>query len=574
MTRGLFSFFLSRLNWRRGLCLCLGMALILACQGGKSHADQPDLALSTDFRNLQERQYFLRIGIVEDSKALRVVPDRGFLLHDQDGRVLYRGPAELPLLFTCLDPAPMPHVYYYELKSFRDSQRQQAEAFLAQARGKLDVSLHLMPDPRLDRAPLPNGKMPSPLPLAVVAGPYDSYKDAVADNARIGRYYRASLFRALPGRSTTKIRVQDAFGKTLAESTAYMGVRCNDLGDLLRGGSVEGDRSKWAMPAFWQEDPAYHGILEVWGNKKGQLTLVNRVFIEDYLYGVVPPEIGNSVPFEMKKVQAVISRSVAIAKLRRNLHSTWHYDLCASSHCQTYEGALAEDPICNAAVDATWGQVCVHEDIVINAVYSLCCGGVTANSEDAWQSVPSPYLRGRIDDLEGRLEPDFSHYETAEKWVNTRPEVLCNPDLNPGLPEYAKGSFRWSRTYSAADLRDHLSRHYQNIDKVTNIRIARRTRSGLITKVLVDTVPRGTLSLADEMTVRSALGGLPSPFFTLEREFDANHHLIRVTLKGAGEGHGVGLCQLGAISLILKGKDYLTVLKHYYQDIDIYKIYQ
>jgi len=533
------------------------------------------LDLADDFANLQQREYFLRIGIAEDEQAVRVVPHSDFVLHDQEGRTLYQGKAGTPIRFTIPNGKRISVAFFHELASFPDSEKARADALAAQARAKTGLPVLVLRDPRIDRAPLPGGQMSPLVAWMVAAGPYESYGRAVRENGRVGQFRGAGIIRALAGPCRALIQAHDSNGKLLAQATAYLGVRPRDAGGLVRGGPVSRSDTAWAERRSWVKSKVYHGLMEVWGNKNGRLTLVNRVFIEDYLYGVVPPEIGNSAPFEVKKVQAVISRSVAIAKVRGNPHATWHFDLCAGQHCQVYQGALLEHPEANAAVDATWGQVCIFGNNVIDAVFSICCGGATANAGDAWVGDNPPYLRSRLDTPEHSVRPDFSDYKKAEEWIASSPGVLCNPRTHAGLPDHARNAFRWSRTYTASELAALLrKRGYRGATKVTNIRIARRTPSGLIGEVIIDTAPGGAISFTTEVKIRYGLGNLPSAFFTLNRLYDKERRLAKVTINGAGTGHSVGLCQMGAISLVKLGKDYLYVLKHYYEGIQVYKIYQ
>jgi SpoIID/LytB domain protein len=177
-----------------------------------------------------------------------------------------------------------------------------------------------------------------------------------------------------------------------------------------------------------------------------------------------------------------------------------------------------------------------------------------------------------IDALDYGKAPDFSLYENAEKWVSTRPKVLCNSDAGD-FPEYLSKNFRWTRTHSAAQLLARLNATHKDVKEVRNIRIVNRTSSGLISRVALDTHPVGTIILNGESEIRRALG-LPSSFFTLHRNFETDGHLKHVLIKGAGSGHHVGLCQMGAMRLAQMGHDYIFILKHYYQGIEVYRIYE
>lgn len=530
--------------------------------------------LSGDFQNLKDHQYFLRIQIVKSRSTLRVVPQGRFILHDQEGTILYRGAPNTPIRFIKKNASSQATVYYYDLGTFPDEEKAAAQQLVDKVNKTLSLEAKLLRDPQQDWTPMPDGQLPPPLPWVVAIGPYASRSALLSDAGKIANRFPYTYFMALKAPSKTQIVAQNPAGETLAIARGYIGVRPEDPGNLSRGGAIDAGDQGWMQKSEWEKNRAYRGNMEVWGNKVGYLSLINRVFIEDYLNGVVPAEIGYSAPFETMKVQAVISRSVAIAKLRRKLYTTWHCDLTDDHLSQVYRGALVGTPESQAAIDATWGQVCVHGNHVIEAVYTLCCGGVTADSEDAWGNRVG-YLRGRVDALEQpESPPDFSQYQECERWINSNPDVLCNPK-NAGLPPHADTVFRWSRTYSAQWLTNRLKElHYVNVDWVTNVSIAERTPSGLITQVRIDTTPRGAIVLEGESRIRRTLGGLPSPFFTLDRTYGKNRAFLKVQIKGAGIGHNVGLCQMGAMAMAEKGYSYIEILKHYFTDIEVYQIYQ
>lgn len=530
---------------------------------------QAEIKLDEDFSNLYDRQYFLRIGLVQDATAVRVVPHSHFFIHDQSGAVLFEGEPDTPLRFTGKDIDKVKTLYYYRLAGGLEETK--AREMAGEARKNTGLEVEARRDPQIDYAPLPDGTLPEFSPWVVLAGPFSSRSEAQNNTRSVGAHYRgAPIIMALERNSTTRIQAQNGEGKVVAEGEGYLGVRPQSLGDRMRAGYIRSTSKSWASKKDWMDSDFYVGMMEIWANKRGRTTLVNRVFLEDYLYGVVPVETGGGVSFEMMKVQAVISRSVAIAKLRSRLFSTWHFDLDDTQRSQVYKGCRVETPETNAAVDATWGQVCVHKDKVINAVYSQCCGGITADAQDAWR-YPTPYLKSRLDGPENLEKPDVGRYENAEKWVTSRPHVYCNPDYYD-LPAHSRHAFRWERTYSAKTLAHIIGKRYYSVDSVHNIRIVDRRPSGLIAGVQVDCHPRGTISLRYESEIRNALN-LPSAFFTLDREFDSRKRLQKVTLKGAGRGHGVGLCQMGAIAMSQEGYDYLQILRHYYDHIEIYKIY-
>jgi len=539
-----------------------------------AHQPASAIDLSEHFSRLQERQYFLRIGLVEDSTVARVVPEADFCLHDQHGNALYTGAAKTPIRFTCRDAAPAQTVYYYLLDAYRPEDRAKAEAGAARVRSRLGLPALVMDDPRLEIAPAPlTGAPPKPPRLVLAAGPYRSRQSANGAEAAVFAHYEAEFFQTVETRAQGWVEARDAGGKLLAEAKGYLGVRSNDRSALIRASALSPGDSRWSESRSWGKSQAYRGLMEIWINPRGGLSVVNHVFIEHYLYGVVPPEIGGDAPYEMQKVQAVISRSAAIHKLGLQRHAGWRFDLCDEQHCQVYKGARAEDDGATAAVNATWGQVCTHGNDIIDAVYSLGCGGITASAA-IWEG-DAPYLKSRFDAATNPTRPDFRLYANVQKWIASSPDVFCNPNQK-GYPKHAAKYFRWERTYAAAELAESLRKaDFGLVDKVLNISVLHRTASGRVDKVRVEANPRGhAIILSNEFKIRQALGGLPSTLFTLERRKNESGHLVSVTIEGAGCGHGVGLCQIGALMMARRGYDYITILKHYYRDIDVYRIYR
>jgi len=550
--------------------LPVAASFLLALAPGPASA----IDLSEHFGRLQERQYFVRVGLIEDSSVARVVPETDFRLHDRHGKALYTGTAKTPIRFTCRDAAPARTVYYYLLDAFRPEDRAKAEKQAAAARSRLSLPALVMDDPRVEIAPAPlTGAPPKPSPLVVAVGPYPSRESAGQAESLVSAHYQAELVQTVETAVQGWVEARDAGGNLLAEANGYLGVRPNDHSALIRASALNPGDSRWSESRSWGKSQTYRGLVEIWINPKGGLSVVNHVFIEHYLYGVVPPEIGGDAPYETQKVQAVISRSGAIHKLGLQRHAGWHFDLCDEQHCQVYNGALAEDDSATAAVNATWGQVCTHGNGIIDAVYSLSCGGVTAGAA-VWEG-DAPYLKGCFDAPTNPQRLDFRLSADVEKWIGSSPDVFCNPNQK-GYPQHAAKYFRWERKYTAAQLAENLRKADCGLtDKVLNISVLHRTPTGRVDKVRVEANPTGrAIILTQEFKIRQALGGLPSTLFTLERQKSKSGHLASVTIKGAGCGHGVGLCQVGALMMARRGYDYITILKHYYRDIDVYRIYR
>jgi stage II sporulation protein D len=324
--------------------------------------------------------------------------------------------------------------------------------------------------------------------------------------------------------------------------------------------------------------PVAAGALVAWNGKRyrGELALfatdsgilaVNRLPVEDYLRGVVPLEIGPRTDAERAAVeaQAVAARSYTYVRLDGAPGSgrsaggygsygsggaaARPYDLVNTVDDQVYGGADAERPLTDAAVEATAGQVITYAGRVVNAPYHSTCGGSTAEVGEVWyRQPPEPYLQRVSDRIPG----------TAGRYY-------C--DQSP--------RFRWTRSYGAAALRATLDRYLRayasvpggGVGAVRVVAVSGTTPSGRAAGLRVET-DRGTYGLRgnDVRFVLRTSGGeiLNSTYFSVEPVVGRDGHLSQLTIRGAGYGHGIGMCQWGAIGRARAGQDYRTILRTYY----------
>lgn len=315
---------------------------------------------------------------------------------------------------------------------------------------------------------------------------------------------------------------------------------------------------------FWQkyQDRSYRGQIEV-SCAKGEIQVINKISLEDYLYSVVPSEMIPSWPFEALKAQAVAARSEAVSKLGR--HKKEGFDFCAEVHCQSYGGVEQETATTNLAVDDTFGQVLYHEGSVVDAIYSSCCGGHTQGNIFSQKRIG--YFTGIYDGSHDRnglfpLSPfDF------ENWLKYPPsDIYCN------VPEFVRASnFRWVRVYSAKEMND-LASKLGDVGCVRKIMPIKRGPSGHLTEILV-VGSKKNVAVEKELNIRKALGNLRSGMFKTEIKYDKKGDPEKFVFYGGGWGHGVGMCQSGACGMALKGKNYEQILKHYYAGTEIKKLY-
>lgn len=301
----------------------------------------------------------------------------------------------------------------------------------------------------------------------------------------------------------------------------------------------------------------YRGELALFATDSGVLA-VNRLPVEEYLRGVVPLEIGPRTAAEHAAVeaQAVAARSYTYVRLGGSAVASGYatpsgrpYDLLSTVDDQVYGGADAERPVADAAVAATADVVLTFAGRVVNAPYHSTCGGSTAEVAEVWYRQPSePYLRRVSDRIPG----------TADRYY-------C--DASP--------RFRWTRSYDAAALGAVLERYLRNytsvsfggVGAVRFVALTGTTPSGRADGLRIET-DRGSYTLRgnDVRFVLRSSGGeiLNSTYFSIEPTVGRDGHLTQLTIRGTGYGHGIGMCQWGAIGRARAGQDYRTILQTYY----------
>jgi SpoIID/LytB domain protein len=323
--------------------------------------------------------------------------------------------------------------------------------------------------------------------------------------------------------------------------------------------AVEHDLGK-AGPA--REDRSYRGRLYVTLDARGSLAAIHGVPLEELLLGLVPSEMPGSSPLEALEAQAVTARSNVLAQLGTR-HLRDPFMLCAEVHCQAYRGDGARTARTDEAVRSTRGEALFGRDDrrLVDGVYSAMCGGHGEDNDAVWAHPPSPSLRGRPD-----LPPD-----QAARWAGgLRQEgaVRAFLDASSGawcrIPAARRDRFRWERRLDPAQLRsfgDALG-----VGRIRELRVTARGVSGRARTVQVEG-ERGTASLGPELRIRRALGDLPSALFVVDREGES------LVLRGGGWGHGVGLCQWGAVGRAMSGQGYLDILRAYFSGAEVARIY-
>ncbi len=358
----------------------------------------------------------------------------------------------------------------------------------------------------------------------------------------------------------------------------------------------------------WQrkENQRFRGAIQLI-IEEDKIRVINRVKIEEYLRSVISSEMSATASIELLKAHAIISRSWLMAQIakrgkidaeetpyRSHTESDteiirWYdreehhnYDVCADDHCQRYQGITrATTPSVDEAVKATYGTVLWYDGKIADARFSKCCGGITELFENCWEPTHHPYLTALNDSTETVL-PDLCDEQAARQWICSSPDAFCNTTdkeiLSQVLNNYDQETtrfYRWKVTYRQSELSD-LVRQRSGIDfgTILNLEPVERGSSGRIIRLRI-TGSHRTLIVGKELEIRRWLSNshLYSSAFVVDKETSPNGELC-FTLHGAGWGHGVGLCQIGAAVMGDKGYRYDEILSHYFTDVQLTQLYK
>jgi SpoIID/LytB domain protein len=334
---------------------------------------------------------------------------------------------------------------------------------------------------------------------------------------------------------------------------------------------IEVAKVEYAKGYAWHgfADRAYRGRIYVTIDRAGKLAVVNAVPIESYLRGVIPSEIHPKAPDEALKAQAVAARGEALAKVGHR-HIGDPFLLCAEQHCQVYSGTLKESAGTDRAIAATRGEVLMSAKGLVDTVYSANCGGHTEAKEYVWASEPDPVFRALPD-----LPPNGKRRTAAttppddaslRKFLENPPNAYCGRNRNG-----KRDKFRWKQAFGLDEL-TRIVGEKNPVGRVTGIEIVARGPSGRATELKI-VGEKGEATVHRELPIRQALGGLSSGLFVIDTERDDKGALARMTFSGAGWGHGVGMCQSGAIGMAESKRRYGSILGHYFRGVRLRVVY-
>lgn len=343
-----------------------------------------------------------------------------------------------------------------------------------------------------------------------------------------------------------------------------------------------------------------------------KICAINELPVEKYLESVISSEMSATSSLELLKAHAVISRSWLLAQMKKhrdvaesgnNFFSftkkedmliRWYdredhtiFDVCADDHCQRYQGITKEtSPHVAEAIRQTKGQVLLDGDEICDARFSKCCGGVTEEFQYCWEDTPKNYLTAVRDialGIESTL-PNLTNEEEAEKWIRFNPPAFCNTQdkriLSQVLNDYDQETvdfYRWKVTLTQEKLQQLIAdRLKMDLGSILDMKSVERGTSGRISKLQIIGTEK-TFTIGKELEIRRTLSGshlLSSAFIVDKYDIDEQGVPQRFELVGAGWGHGVGLCQIGAAVMGEEGYLYDAILLHYYQGAEIKKLYK
>ncbi|MCX7718908.1 MAG: SpoIID/LytB domain-containing protein [Candidatus Sumerlaeaceae bacterium] len=397
--------------------------------------------------------------------------------------------------------------------------------------------------------------------------PFASRAEAEAARARVPDSARIGILAEALGRPSGRVKAEVA-GLTLEGADGVLRLEPED---------PDGDRCIIhevivGIEYHWRhvERQRFRGVVEVRVDNAGLLTAISELPAEAYLFSVNSSEMMSVMPEELLKAQTVAARNTLFATMGKH-HYADAFDLCADDHCQCYRGSSRETPDSRRVTLLTRGEVLVHDGAICDCRYSKMCGGLMEAFESVWNEDPRGYLPAGVDAPAGAATHALFPADTEERaaaYINSRPDCWCNTTSGevPPYLTYSAPYFRWEVRYGRAEAEEMISKHLgAPIGELKALIPLRRGRSGRIEYMKI-VASNGEWTIGKELAIRKALSRtcLYSTAFLVDYERAADGSIETVILRGAGWGHGSGLCQIGATMMAWKGKDYKEILDHYY----------
>lgn len=414
----------------------------------------------------------------------------------------------------------------------------------------------------------------------------------------------------------TTIRLNGEFSARVTDDRIVLfdidGIEVMKGGEILcrplKGGTFTLHEVTIGINFHWErkEDQTFEGSLRLLAAPDGTITVVNEISVEGYLKSVISSEMSAEAPLELLKAHAITSRSWLVAMLERQKDGKhvgvpalrgresgseiirWYdredhtsFDVCADDHCQRYQGITKIiSAKAREAIEATRGSFLVSDEEICDARFYKACGGMTELFENAWEEKSVPYLRS-VSDWDCAY-PGVSSEHQAREWILSSPDAYCNTtdgeilrQILPSFDQETTDFFRWRVEYTRSELESIVTdRSGIDFGTIMDLVPLQRGPSGRIVRLKIVGTKK-VIVVGKELEVRRWLSKshLYSSAFVVDVDRGSDSIPTRFVLRGAGWGHGVGLCQIGAAVMAARGKKAEQIVLHYFPGAHLQKLY-
>ena len=508
----------------------------------------------------------IRLGLVQDRDRVEFVPSEPIrVLPQGEGGAEIELPAGVRYTVEVEEPKPGAYKHWVIVEKLPSRSVAQAEALVEQWRGRGVGEVEIFEVGGLFAL---EGKVFDSRALLVGVAGSSSVKKAQALKRKLEARY------GIVGRLHAEIEQMPSARFRLTGEGLKVSVTARDT-MWIAPHSGRQDTVRYQVPgiprAYGKGDVTrnYTGTLLLAPDRNGKIALINSLGAERVLKGVVPAEIYASAPPAALRAQAIAARNEIFSAIGvRNLADP--FMLRADVMDQVYGGVDVERRSTSAAVEATRGQVMFHGGHIIEAFYSSNAGGFTESNEHVWDMEPRPYLRGRADLPDDKVPTSWRDgLDTSELEDFLASEA---PAYSREAPVSSARLYRWDREVEAKVPAKWLREAGVQIGQLKGAQVLERGRSGRVVRLeLIGS--KGRHVVERELNVRRLFGGLRSGLFLMELTRDKRGKLTGFRFRGAGFGHGVGMCQTGAAGMAGQGKSHEEILTHYYQGVDLQRLY-
>jgi stage II sporulation protein D len=512
----------------------------------------------------------ITLGLVEGRQSIRLHSNAPMQLDFYEGGVFKRSniPKNKILKASLLRSTPASQRFYVQVAAVRWKDRHKLPALQATWQAKGYTKLELLQEGAVMGM---GGSLMDTRRVRLILPTEDlSSAQALATQLYSLHGIQATTDSQLLERPWGEIKVEGA-GESVGVATTFIRLRPSSHNPEA---AITIEEVEYGQGYAWQgkEARSYLGELYIVIDPTGTLSVVNVLGAEEILKGVVPSEIFATAPTEALKAQAVAARNHLLAQLGTRHHGQ-PYHLCGQQHCQVYTGLKRRHQRTDEAVNSTAGQVLFHSGQLVHATYSSTCGGFTENKEVVWGGEPDPALKAKPD-FDSAHDPALIPFVNGiqgkrfEAWLKINPKSFC-----------AQGStgktskVRWHRHFDHSQIQKITSAQHTDIGSLMDISVTDRGPGGRAIGLRL-TGSKTSHMVLMELPIRRLFNNLPSGSFIIDTQKDKQGKIINLNFHGAGWGHGVGMCQLGAIGRAKAGQGYRRILHHYYNGAQLKKIYE